>query len=382
MRHDTPEDRRASPRAAAELAALVRESVAANAARDVLHLRLAGLALTRRPHHARLLRDALEPALAAARSRVFELPNGDVVAIAPPPAPALEAAAEALRRTLDLTDEGALNRLRLPEQAAQLLSAAADSLGLMQEAAPPPPAGAVLSSAGLAAAERDLAQADLEPVTIRQSVCAMEPEGDAPMPAWRDWRINWPALATLVLPGVALGGPTGLGARLARLAEGRLLAELARPQAQLGWVPVGLPLAPGTLAASAFRRFDAALPAGRRREVTICFRPTDILADPAAFRTARDAARGRGYRLALDDAPAALLDLLPAERLGLDALRLRWRGDLPAAVPPALARLLKAGEGPAVVLTGVDRPAAIAWGWEAGIRLFQGPLVERRWRAG
>jgi hypothetical protein len=29
------------------------------------------------------------------------------------------------------------------------------------------------------------------------------------------------------------------------------------------------------------------------------------------------------------------------------------------------------------VLAGADRPAAIGWGWEAGIRLFQGPLVER-----
>jgi hypothetical protein len=31
-----------------------------------------------------------------------------------------------------------------------------------------------------------------------------------------------------------------------------------------------------------------------------------------------------------------------------------------------------------LVLTGVDRPAAVAWGWEVGFRLFQGPLVERR----
>jgi hypothetical protein len=28
------------------------------------------------------------------------------------------------------------------------------------------------------------------------------------------------------------------------------------------------------------------------------------------------------------------------------------------------------------VLAGADRPAAIAWGWEAGIRMFQGRLIE------
>uniref|UniRef100_UPI001F364CBB hypothetical protein n=1 Tax=Falsiroseomonas oryziterrae TaxID=2911368 RepID=UPI001F364CBB len=83
--------------------------------------------------------------------------------------------------------------------------------------------------------------------------------------------------------------------------------------------------------------------------------------------------------LALDDAPAELLALLPPERLGLDILRLRWTPDLPAQRPAALDRLLATAPG-RVVLTGVDRSAAIAWGWECGIRLFQGPLVERRRR--
>jgi hypothetical protein len=29
-----------------------------------------------------------------------------------------------------------------------------------------------------------------------------------------------------------------------------------------------------------------------------------------------------------------------------------------------------------IVLAGADRAAAIAWGWEAGIRMFQGRLIE------
>jgi hypothetical protein len=89
--------------------------------------------------------------------------------------------------------------------------------------------------------------------------------------------------------------------------------------------------------------------------------------------------RQRGIRLALDDSAPGLLALLPPERLGLDLLRLRWDSALPASPPPSLHRLLGADPG-RVVLTGVDRPAAIAWGWEAGIRLFQGPLVEKRRR--
>lgn len=383
-------DRRPSTiRAAAELAAFVRETVAANASRDVLHLRMAGLSpAMRRPHHQRMLRDALGPALSGARTRVFDLPNGDVVAVAPPPALALETTRAALARTLDAAAQDAVRSLRLPEAAAHLLAAAAESLGLdpapeEPEAAEPRPP---VTTAQIAAAERALARADLDPVTARQAVCRMDPDGAPAEPLWEDRRIAWPALSALVLEGADTGASSALRRRLARLAEARMLAEIVRPAAQMGWKPVGLPLAPATIASPAFDRFDAGLPAGRRKEITISFRAADVLADPAGFAAARDLVRPRGYGLALDDAPAGLLAVLPMARLGLDLLRLRWSPELPMTVPSGLASFLAEGQGAegrgaeAVVLVGVDRPAAIAWGWEVGIRRFQGPLVERRRR--
>ena len=375
--------RRAGARAAVELAALVRESVAADAAREVLHLHLAALApALRRPHHRRLLRDALDAALAAGRTRVFELPNGDVVAVARLPAPALEEAHAALLRSLDAASGAAVRRLRLPEGAAQLLTAAAESLGL--EPAPPAPSlppqgGLPFGSAELAAAERAVAAADLEPVTLAQPVCRLEPEEGAAEPAWEDRRIAWQALAAAVLPGRDLSGAPSLLRRLGRLAEQRMLTELARPASQLAWRPIGLPLAPATLESPGFARFLAALPAGRRGDVMVALRPAEVLAEPAAVLRLLPTLRARGIRVALDDAAPGLLALLPPDRLGLDLVRLRWDPALPAALPPAVARLLEDG-AERVVLVGVDRPAAIAWGWEAGIRLFQGPLVDRRRR--
>jgi hypothetical protein len=375
---------RAGTRAALDLATLVRESVAADAAREVLHLRLAALApALRRPHHRRMLRDALDQALAATRASIFDLPNGDVVAVARVPAPALEAAQSALLRSLDAASAGAVRRLRLPEEAARLLSAAAESLGMepleAEEAAPSDGRAAPFGSAELAAAERALAAADLEPVTLAQSVCRLDPEGGAPEPVWEDRRISLPALNAVVLPGRDLVAAPGLLRRLGRMAEGRMLIEMARPAAQLAWRPVGLPLAPATLESGIFARFAEALPAGRRAEVIVGLRPADVLADPRAVRRLSPLLHQRGFRLALDDATPALIALLPPERLGLDLVRLRWSPDLPSAIPEAVRRLLQAASD-RMVLAGVDRPAAIAWGWEAGIRLFQGPLVERRRR--
>jgi hypothetical protein len=158
-------------RAAAELAALVRESVAANAVREVLYLRLSGLGSNlQRPHHLRLVRDALEPVLAAARTRVFELPNGDLVAVSSPPGLALETARAALMGTLDAAAGEVVQAMRLPAGAALLLAATAQSLGLAPAPdAPPGLAGlAAMTSFELDMAERILVQADLGAVTLAQ----------------------------------------------------------------------------------------------------------------------------------------------------------------------------------------------------------------------
>jgi EAL domain-containing protein (putative c-di-GMP-specific phosphodiesterase class I) len=222
-----------------------------------------------------------------------------------------------------------------------------------------------------------LTTADLESVTTAKSVCRIDPDSGVPEPLWQDRRIAWPALTALLLPGRNLDAAPGLAKRLARVAEARLLAEFARPVAQREWRPIGMPLSPATLEGPVFARFADALPAGRHQETTVAIRPGDILADPGLPARLRPMLQARGFRFALDDAAPGLFALLPPERLGMDLIRLRWSPDLPGAEPPALAALL--AEAPdRVALTGVDRPAAIAWGWEVGLRLFQGPLVERR----
>ena len=103
-------------------------------------------------------------------------------------------------------------------------------------------------------------------------------------------------------------------------------------------------------------------------------RAEDILADPEGFATARDGCRAKGFRTALMDAEAAMLPLLPPHRLDLHRVQLRWSPELPAAV--AAASLPAARD--AVVLSGADSAAAIGWGWEQGIALFEGRLLRPR----
>lgn len=388
------------PQAAADLIALVEESVATDSRREVLLLRLGGLDPRQRGASAhpagRLVREALAPLFeGSVRTRLFGLPNGDLVAVAPPPAHPLEAAREALTRVLDATaPPDAIRTLRLPEAAAAVLAAAAESLGLTGAAAgredptawpssgPSAPGGATaFDSAALAALERTLAAADLGAVTRRQTVCRLDPDHGPAAPLWEDRRPDWTALAAAVLPpGCDPAAAPALRRRLGRLLEARLIAELAHPASLRAWRPTGLAISPETFGGPAFARLDAALPAMSRAGLVLGLRAEDALADPSGFASVRDAARARGYRLALDAATPALLVLLPPARLGVDLVRLRWSPDLTTLSAEARAHALAlCPGGPAgVVLAGVAASAALAWGWEAGITMFQGPLIERR----
>jgi hypothetical protein len=58
-------------------------------------------------------------------------------------------------------------------------------------------------------------------------------------------------------------------------------------------------------------------------------------------------------------------------------VRLAWDETLPSSPGPVAAL---AGQGITVVLTGADRAAAIAWGWENGITHFQGRATDRHLR--
>ena len=72
------------------------------------------------------------------------------------------------------------------------------------------------------------------------------------------------------------------------------------------------------------------------------------------------------------------LALLPVGGLPVDLLKLRWSPALTLLGPRLTEALPSHPDG--VVLTAVDRAAAIGWGWELGITLFQGSLVGVRGR--
>jgi len=354
---------------AAALAALARNSVVAGVERQVLHIRLGRLASgLQHEHHHRLLREALAPMLRPSRARLFALPNGDLVAAAPPGGGHLETVATMLGTLFAGAAQRAVALLRLPEQAAALMVTIEAAVAPV---APPPlpPCGAALTATDAAALERAVGTASLAAHLRCRPVMRITPTCGAPELQWTEWRLALPTLCAALLPGLDLRAEPALARWLRGLLDRRLLAELARPEEVRRLGHAGLAVGLACLATPEFQRLDGALDQPGRARLVLGFAAEEVLADPEGFLAAREVCRARGYRLALELEDAATLALLPPERLGVDLVRLPWTPGLEAramaaAVPPER-----------LVLAAVDRAAGIAWGWEAGITLFEGPLL-------
>jgi hypothetical protein len=177
-------------------------------------------------------------------------------------------------------------------------------------------------------------------------------------------------LTATLAPGRSAQADAWLFRRLTRVLDRRMLALLSAPQELRGAGPFSLNLNIGSLLSPEFLRFDAAVPSALQGRIVLDLLPADVLADPAAFIFARGFARARGYRLQLRSVTAALLPLLRLHRMELDFVQLRWSPAL-AGVDPAL---LQAGTAQ-WVLGQADEPAALQWGLDQGISLFQGRAV-------
>lgn len=363
---------------AAELAALVREAMAAEAERRILWVHLSRLpARLRKPHHRRLLESVLAPLGKDQRIRRFDLPNGDIAAVAVPPARFLDGLKRDLASLFDESDLSyLLTTLALPAEAAGVMAAIEETLGLGPAAAAEHAVAAPMPMADLASLERVLATADLTPFIRQQAICRLPPEGGEPELWARDSRISVSGLLEALAPGREVNSTPGLRRRLRRRLDDRLVIDLARPDSAARVEPRSLTLGLACLTAPSFLRLDAALPPSARKAMTIFVEAGDILAQPSSFVAAGHFLATRGYRLGLDILNPAVFDLLSPEGAGVGALRLTaaTARQIDARHLRDLASRLD------LVIAEADQTTAIAWGWQHGLSLFQGRAVERQSR--
>jgi hypothetical protein len=236
----------------------------------------------------------------------------------------------------------------------------------------------VVDTAALASAERGLTTADLSIFFRRQKVCWLEPGGQNTKLFWEDRRVELSEVCERLLPGYDISLTPAFAQRLMQSIDRRQLSDIARPEALRDMRTLALRLRVESLFSAEFLRLDSIMPQSQRHKLIIGLDSEDVLADPDLFLLARHFAKARGYRLMLEAASPFAATVVSSLRGGFDFLRLKWSEDFPGADSAATVELSKklAQAVEHVVLAGADRPASIAWGWEAGIRMFQGRLIE------
>ncbi|MBM3594084.1 MAG: hypothetical protein FJX32_15650 [Alphaproteobacteria bacterium] len=369
---------------AVALSVAVRDAVALGEERIVLTLRFSALPRARRlGTQADLLRASWEPLNSTARVRSFKLPGGDLVALGLPHAAAdLEYHHQVLFSMLEEEEASrAVQILRLPAQAAAVLDIVHDSLGFttalgamgLQASEGGQPDGAAI-----AAAERAMAGVDISTFVRRQRVMWLKPGGANTRLMWEDLRVKLAEICERLMQSADLALPKAFAERLIGAIDARQISNLARPQELRDMRPIALPLRVESIFSPAFLKLDALIPPSQRQKLLIAFSAGDVLADGGQFILARSFLQARGYPLILEASGPLAVAVLLSLRAGFSYLRLVWSDDFPAIVSGADALMRDTLANPAehVLLAGADTPAAIAWGWEAGIRMFQGRLIE------
>jgi hypothetical protein len=356
-----------------ELAKLARDCAVSGVARRVLFAHFASLpAELRRPHHLRLLHDALEPMRGADRARFFALANGDMaVAWRGETASAASGVTAGLARLLaDMetpVDLASIVRiLNLPEDTALVNAAIAASTAV---SAPPAHAGgstALLDSARLAHIEHDLIQVNVSRFVRRKQIVERLPDGSFAL-RWEKHHLAVSELIQTLSPDGASQAPPWLFRRLTRTLDQRMLALLAAPHELRDIGPFSINLNIASILSSDFLRFDEALPAVLRGRVTLDLLPADLVADPGSFLFARNFAQTRGYRTLLRGIDADLLPMFAGAHHVVDLLQIRWSDALGQIDPSSLRPVAQA-----IVLTRAT-PEGIAWGTTCGIRYYQKP---------
>ena len=369
---------------AVALSTAIRDAVAIGEERLVLMLRFSALPRARRfGSRAELLRESWEPLNSTARVRSFKLPGGDLVAIGQPiTSDVLEHHRRVLFSMLETEEaERAVHFLRLPTQAAAVMATVEDSLGMvtaMRAMILTEPKQRAADTAALASAERGLAAADLSIFFRRQKVCWLEPGGQETKIFWEDRRANLVEICERLLPGCDISLTPAFAQRLLKSVDLRQLSDIAQPEERRKMRPLSLPLCLESLFSPEFLRLDALLPKSQRQRLIITLNAKDALATPDLFLLARNFLQARGYKMMLEAGSPFVALAVRNLRDGFTYLRLVWSDDFPSP-DSRLTKLLRSKlplSAEHIVLAGADRAAAIAWGWEAGIRLFQGRLIE------
>jgi hypothetical protein len=374
--------------------------------RRAIHLHLSQLQpYNRRDHHLRIAVATFEAMVRLFEGQAFLLGNSDIVFIANEATPA--AIEEAVVRVRYLFEDDPLIRRDAAENAARFcthydLGAEYDhflhkvralheeemrrqqrlAAAPKEQAAKPRPA---LDAQHLSGLIERIGRADLSSLIRRQPVCVIVPN-QAPRPIFRELYVSIADLCGALLPDYDIAVDRGLFQYLTRALDRRMLAALRRNDDGLVGSGFSININVASVLSPEFLAFDADLRAGARGTIVLELQYADIVGDLEAYFFARDFARGRSYRLCLDGVGELMLPFVDREQLGVDFVKLMWSLRMENALASGKLEVCRNAVErfgrDRTILCRCDDEAAVRFGQDLGIAMFQGRGVDRMLAAG
>jgi hypothetical protein len=130
-----------------------------------------------------------------------------------------------------------------------------------------------------------------------------------------------------------------------------------------------------------FTQYDASLPSRVRQGQIIEVQAFDLLENAKDVPFLKAVLARRGYRLCADGVDGQTFIRVNWEELGVDCLKIRWSPRMAQPGSEAVGRRInelgRAEKRIEMILCRCDDEAAIDWGVEKGIRIFQGWFIDK-----
>ena len=236
-----------------------------------------------------------------------------------------------------------------------------------------------LSASTLVLIEQSLRMADIHSAIRRQPVCAVLANNKIRR-VFDELYINIAHLRQTLKSNVDFLSNRWLFKYITRILDERMIDLLRADPSRFLITPISINLNIETLLSSWFTEFDASISPASKVSIVIEIPVIDVFSDMTAFVLARKEVQRLGYRVCLDGLTTDSFTSINREALGLDLVKMQWNADvhrdLESNESKALIKAIRASGTNRLILCRCDNKAAVEYGQELGISLFQGRYLD------
>lgn len=235
-----------------------------------------------------------------------------------------------------------------------------------------------LTAEMLAKVQKIISVADFSSFIRRQAICAVIGKS-APQRVFEEVFVSIPDMRDSLLPDVDITANPWLFLALTETLDKRVLEIISRHDdgSLIGNFSVNINVS--TILSDDFQRFDDSINGSMRQSIILELQLVDIFSDIRSFILAKTFAKARGYKICIDGITVDKLKYLNRTNLDCDLIKIVWHPSFVEVIneDKHFMDYMNKAERAKIILCRIDEANAIEIGNSLGINLYQGRYVQR-----